>query len=364
MKPDLAGFFAPWLIYALISSLHLVLPARKVVGYARHETTGERLHYRLNGLPVALLVLAIWAAGVRGELLTADWLWTHRWASLVGAFSLGVLYTLFAVLRLPSTGRSILVDLFLGRAENPRYFAGRVDAKMLLYLVGAIMLELHLLSFGAHHVATFPEGPSRGVVVHIVLLSWFVFDYLTFERVHLWTYDLFAERVGFKLGWGCLVFYPYFYAVGVWSAAERHDLASTGRLSAAVLLFLFGWTLARGANLQKFTFKTEPNRVFLGLLEAKTLSDGEHTLLCGGFWGVSRHVNYLGEILMATGLALSLASPLAPDPNWWPWLYPAYYLALLIPRERDDDRRCAAKYGRLWQQYKAQVPYRIIPGLY
>jgi len=37
---------------------------------------------------------------------------------------------------------------------------------------------------------------------------------------------------------------------------------------------------------------------------------------------------------------------------------------LLLPRERDDDARCAAKYGALWQQYVQRVPYRIIPGVY
>lgn len=82
--------------------------------------------------------------------------------------------------------------------------------------------------------------------------------------------------------------------------------------------------------------------------------------MCSGFWGLSRHINYLGEILMATGLALSLGFPASVAP----WLYPLYYVALLFPRERDDERRCAAKYGELWDTYKKKVPYRIIPGIY
>ncbi len=47
-----------------------------------------------------------------------------------------------------------------------------------------------------------------------------------------------------------------------------------------------------------------------------------------------------------------------------PWLYPLYYVALLLPRERDDDRRCAEKYGPLWEQYRASVPWRIVPRIY
>ena len=83
-------------------------------------------------------------------------------------------------------------------------------------------------------------------------------------------------------------------------------------------------------------------------------------LLCSGFWGLSRHINYLGEILMAIGLTLSLGWPSV----WVVWLYPLYYVALLFPRERADERRCAAKYGELWKEYVRRVPKRILPGLY
>ena len=63
---------------------------------------------------------------------------------------------------------------------------------------------------------------------------------------------------------------------------------------------------------------------------------------------------------MATGLALSLGRP----GELLPWLYPLYYVALLFPRQADDDRRCAEKYGPLWKTYTDRVPRRIIPGLY
>jgi protein-S-isoprenylcysteine O-methyltransferase Ste14 len=95
-------------------------------------------------------------------------------------------------------------------------------------------------------------------------------------------------------------------------------------------------------------------------MEPKVLSDGTNMLLSSGFWAVSRHVNYLGEILMATGLTLALGRP----GLWVVWLYPMYYVALLLPRERADERRCATKYGALWTEYERRVPRRIIPWLY
>jgi hypothetical protein len=49
---------------------------------------------------------------------------------------------------------------------------------------------------------------------------------------------------------------------------------------------------------------------------------------------------------------------------WEVWLYPLFYVFLLFPRERADERRCAAKYGELWAEYERRVPKRIIPWVY
>ena len=372
MTDALAGFFAPWAVFAGILMLHLVLPARSVVGYVRDDRSGEPLRYRLNGLLVFFVSVGMWLAAGASGVMPWDWLWQHRWSGAAGALVLGLLLSAAVVLTAPRQaggesvpgtpprGSSLLAELYLGRRFNPRMFGGRADAKMFLYLAGATLLELNLLSFAAHHFLTYPGDPSPGVVLHVALLSWFVLDYLVFERVHLYTYDLFAERVGFKLVWGCLFWYPYFYAVGLWSVADLPNPHAPAWLTVlAVTVFFTGWVLSRGANLQKFRFKRDPERALLGLVPG-ALSDGERIILASGLWGLSRHVNYLGEILMAGGLALVLGWPLMLGP----WLYPVYYVALLVPRERDDDRRCAAKYGALWEQYRDKVPWRIVPGVY
>ncbi|MBL8992504.1 MAG: DUF1295 domain-containing protein, partial [Spirochaetia bacterium] len=244
---------------------------------------------------------------------------------------------------------------------NPQLGGGRFDAKMFLYLVGAVLLELNLLSFAAHHFQTHAADPSPGVFLYTGLFTFFICEYLFFEEVHLYTYDFFAERVGFKLGWGCLAFYPYFYAVGLWGTAELPNPHSHPALLAiSGIIFFSGWLFARGANMQKYFFKKNPESKFLGVLKAETLGSGSKKLLVNGFWGLSRHVNYLGEILMATGLALALGWPA----SLWPWLYPLYYVALLFPRQADDNKRCEAKYGKLWKEYQKRVRWKIIPGVY
>ena len=98
---------------------------------------------------------------------------------------------------------------------------------------------------------------------------------------------------------------------------------------------------------------------FLGIIP-ETITDGNNSLLVNGFWGMSRHINYLGEILMSTGIILCTGYPALIGP----WLYPLYYVGLLFTRQIDDDKRCVLKYGELWKVYKQKVPYRIIPFIY
>ena len=361
MADFVAGFFAPWIISALILALHLVLPARKVVGYVHDPLTDKPLEYRLNGPLVLTALVVLWAVTGGTGVFAWNWLYVHRWPGLAGSCVLGLAFSLAMVVSAPGSGRPFLVDLYLGRTENRQFFNAKVDAKMFLYLVGAALLALNVLSFVAHHIMTFGSSASPGVLLYCFLFFWFIVDYLVFENVHLYTYDILAERVGFKLGWGCFTFYPYFYLVGLWATANQPDPhTSSGLLVVFAIVFFAGWTLSRGANLQKYFFKTDPQRALLGFIKPKSLSDGENSLLYSGFWAVSRHVNYLGEILMATGLTLVLGRP----GLWVVWLYPLYYVALLVPRERADERRCAAKYGALWTEYERRVPRRIIPWVY
>ncbi len=357
----LLGFFTPWILAVLVLVGHLVIPARKIIGYAKDALSGVPLTYRTNGGLVFVVVVLLWLlAGTLGTI-PFDWFWTHRWYTLIGSLVLSILATACAIWRVPKGERSWISDFFLGRRFNPRFIGNRVDAKMFLYLYGAIFLELNLLSFAAHHGLVHNNGYSPGIVIYLVLFTWFLCDYLVFERVHTYTYDLVAENLGFKLIGGCLVVYPFFYAIGLWAVVELPDPSSPWWLvTLAVVAFVAGWVLARGSNLQKYQFKKDPTRTFLGFIEPKVVTDGEKSLLCSGFWRLSRHINYLGEFLMATGLTLALG---------WPhvivvWLYPLYYVLLLAGRERDDDRRCAAKYGVLWDRYRERVPWRIIPRVY
>ena len=101
---DLAGLFAPALIYAAILALHLLLPARVVDGYVRNANTGEPLRYRLNGLSVLFIAVLAWVLVGWLGWLPFDWLYHHRWSGLAGALVIGLGFSAWIVVPAPSTG--------------------------------------------------------------------------------------------------------------------------------------------------------------------------------------------------------------------------------------------------------------------
>ena len=171
-----------------------------------------------------------------------------------------------------------------------------------------------------------------------------------------------------KLIWGCMFFYPTFYVVGIFPLITALPLSPAAALACGAL-FVAGWMLTRGANLQKFAckraacFKDAAGALWWGrLVSMETLSGSGGRILVGGFWGASRHINYLGEICQA--IALSLPGVLA-GASLVPLLYPLYYVLLFVPRAQDDDEVCRKKYGdKLWDAYTKRVPSRIVPGVW
>ena len=353
------GLITPLVIYVGITLLHLIIPVKKTKGYVTNEVTGEVMNYRINGKFVLWTSIVIWFLLGYFEVVPYTWLYDTRWLGLISAVVIGLVFSFIIVCKQPSTGKPFLADFWYGREKDSQLKDGLIDAKMWLYLIGAVMLQLNVLSFAAYHVLTV-ENINYGFLLGCIMTTWFCFDYLTFEKVHLWTYDFIAERVGFKLGFGCLAFYPYFYSISLWFTAS---LPNPGQHQVFMIiygaLFLCGWAFTRGANMQKYFFKTAPDKKFLWI-KPEVISDGKHSLLVNGYWGASRHINYLGEIIQAVAITLAVGYP----GILVVWLYPAYYVGLLFSRQADDNKICKKKYGDLWDQYASKVKYKIIPFVY
>ena len=353
-----AAFLTPTAIFAILIVLHALLPALQVDGHPRVAPS----RYRINGLAVFVAALIIW--WWQWTTAPLDWLWLAKWHALAGAIALSVVISAWMVLRAPADDRSLLIQWLEGRSRNVQFGRG-VDAKMFMYIYGGIFLALNAASSAAYHYGIYGQAANVGLLLHSAMWLWFVADYFCFERVQLFTFDIIEERLGLKLIFGCFALYPCLYPIALWGTAglPAPDIDPAWNalwLGGSAAVFFVGWLITRGANFQKYVFKRFPERRFLGFIRPVTISDGEHEILCSGFWSKARHMNYTGEILEALGMALALGH----FTNAWAWIYFVYLTVFFIVRDRIDDGRCAGKYGELWTEYRGRARHRLVPGIY
>ena len=358
-----AGFFTPLVIFAVFLLAQVILPARKVAGYVVDQETGEPRTYRLNGLLVFAIALIAWALELTG--MPRDWFYRSSIYAVAGGTVFTTIFAVIAVYSQPQ-GRigNPLLALWEGRAQELSFFNGRFDVKMYFYVVGGTMLALNALSGAAYHHGLFGEDSNPGVFLYAAFFTFYILDYFIFERVQLYTYDLIHEKLGFKLFWGGLVVYGWLFILPLWGMAVHPDPGFSPAwtyvwLIGTAVLFLFGWSISRGANLQKYTFKRWPDRKFLGLIEPEYIEAGDRKILCSGLWGVARHFNYMGEGF----LSLSIALAFGYFTNPWAWTYFVFIVSLFTFRQRFDERFCAEKYGaEKWAEYQARVKYPDFSG--
>jgi delta14-sterol reductase len=231
---------------------------------------------------------------------------------------------------------------------------------------------------------------TNSVVFVTVLQGVYVVDSWIFEPAILTTMDITTDGFGMMLSFGDLVWVPFVYSQQTrYLATHPVSLSWLGLLGVMAVgglgLFIF-----RSANSQKNAFRTNPsaeNVAHLKYIETKTGSK----LLISGWWGVARHINYLGDWIQSwpyclpTGLAgyqvlaagtITQGAHVMLDgreviqgaaQGWgvpFTYFYILYFAILLVHRDRRDDEKCHRKYGADWEKYKTIVRSRIIPGIY
>jgi 7-dehydrocholesterol reductase len=131
---------------------------------------------------------------------------------------------------------------------------------------------------------------------------------------------------------------------------------------------LSGYWLFRSVNHQKDLVRRTKGSCLVWGKPAKILpvkymtKDGkEHQslLLCSGWWGMARHVNYAGDLVLSYSMCAACGVR-----NLLPWTYAIFMTVLLIHRCWRDEERCSKKYGRGWEEYCKVVRWKVFPGIW
>lgn len=352
--------------FTLQALLQRFAPGREALGAELPD--GSRLPYRMNGL-LSLVVTFIVVAML-------------QWS---GVFSIRELYdqfgalisvmTIFVVLfsaalywygkqhgQARHLSGKFIHDFWMGTGHNPRVPPGPKGLDLKIFCEarpGLILWVLINTSFAYVQYEKYGfVSTSMGLVWLFQML--YIVDYFWNEEAILTTMDIKHENFGYMLAFGDLVWVPMTYSLQAHYLIDRvHSLPWWGAVL-IVIVNMLGFYIFRAVNLQKHKFRSDPEHVKIWGKKAEYMQTEQGgKLLLSGFWGWSRHFNYVGDILMALSWSLPCLFG-----SILPYFYPIYFAILLIHRERRDHKFCSKKYGADWDHYCERVRWRIIPGIY
>jgi Delta14-sterol reductase len=347
--------------FSLQAAMMRWLPGR--VARGEPGADGVALAYTLNGLRALAITLAL-ALGLVVTGAVSPTLLYDELGALVTTTNLVVLGLCVYVYRLgrgqadaAERERSVPEAFFLGATKNPR--SGRFDWKFFCESRPGMILWILLdLSFAAaQHAQHGAVSNAMWLVCAFQIL--YVVDYFVLEEAVLSTWDIRHEPFGFMLCWGCLVWIPFTFSLQALYLVAHPVELSTAAAFGLVVLNCTGYYIFRTANLQKHHFRRDPTRPIWGRIPDAIETARGTRLLVSGWWGISRHANYLGDLMM--GLAWCLCCGAS---RLLTFFYFIYFTILLVHRERRDHDHCARKYGADWQAYTRRVRWRILPGVY
>ncbi|KAM6435343.1 delta(14)-sterol reductase TM7SF2 isoform 3-T3 [Liasis olivaceus] len=249
-----------------------------------------------------------------------------------------------------------IYDFFMGHELNPRI--GVFDLKFFCELRPGL-LGWALINMAMLVKETELRGsPSLAMILVNAFQLLYVVDAFWHEEAILTTMDIVHDGFGFMLAYGDLAWVPFLYGLQSYFLVTHPQKLSLPLAGGIVLLNGLGYSIFRGANSQKNTFRRNPADPRVAGLRTIPTATGRR-LLVSGWWGFVRHPNYLGDLIMA--LAWSLPCGFT---HILPYFYIIYFTLLLAHREARDEHQCLRKYGLAWQEYCRRVPYRIFPYLY
>lgn len=374
--PVFFGTPAAWTIIGTFAAVELLfmrlMPGKPFNGPV--TPMGNVPVYKANGVPSYLATLALFAGASWGLGLFSPAIVYDHFGEILGALNFtSLVFCLILYLKgrfRPSstdaghTGNFIF-DYYWGTELYPRILGW--DVKMFTNCrFGMMGWALIIISYAAkqHELAGVTDAMLVGVGLQLVYIT----KFFVWETGYLGSMDIMHDRAGFYICWGCLVWLPCVYtSPTLYLVNHHHSLGAP----LAVAIFALGtasimtnyWAdrqrqRVRATNGQ-CTVWGRPPKLLRATYRTEKGEVKESILLASGWWGVSRHFHYIPEILGAFFWSVP-----ALFTDFMPYFYVTFLTILLTHRSVRDDRRCAAKYGAYWDEYRRLVPNRILPKLF
>ncbi|KAF4571506.1 erg24, C-14 sterol reductase [Pleurotus pulmonarius] len=359
---EAALIYLAWYAFCVVT--WAILPGDKVDGVVMRN--GQKKQYKINAFATFLCAMGVTSGIIIRYGPQSFTFFYDKWLGFVTAsIAMSVFQALYVyvasfkagkLLALGGNSGNFIYDFFIGRELNPSI--GSFDIKSFNELRPGLILWA-LIDVGmACEQATRRGGLDKitdSMWLVLAFQIWYVADALYNETAIFTTMDITTDGFGFMLSVGDLAWVPFVYSLQARYLAFNHVELGPVKVALILIVNLTGYYIFRDSNGEKNDFRNGKNPKNLKFFTTKSGSK----LLTSGWWGRSRHPNYLGDVLMA--LAWSLPTEFNTPITYF---YVIYFSVLLIHRQRRDDENCEKKYGEDWEKYKKMVPHRIIPYVY
>ncbi|AGO11131.1 AaceriAFR346Wp [[Ashbya] aceris (nom. inval.)] len=367
---ELWTYYLAWLF--VLAFLDVTLPGRKMSGVVLRD--GSQLEYKVNGVSMVsalVLILCVRWNVTRGDMPELQYIYEHHTdiciITVLFSFVLATLTYICSflpqlrqnkrgtkerILALGGNTGNPIYDWFIGRELNPRL--GPLDVKLFCELRPGMLLWL-LINLACLHQHYINTGQINDALLLVnILQGFYIFDGVLNEEGLLTMMDITTDGFGFMLAFGDLTLVPFTYSLQARYLSVSPIELGRNRIAAIVGVMLIGYWIFHSSNTQKSNFRQGK------LPHLKSIQTARGTkLLCDSWWAMSQHINYLGDWLISLSwcLCTGFQTPLT-------YYYSLYFAALLLHRQSRDEEKCRQKYGKSWEEYESQVPYKIIPYLY
>ena len=326
---------------------------------------GSRLEYRMNGMHAFLLTHILFAVALYFDT-PVSFVYDNYLALATSSILFSLILSIYLYVKSFSDGALLadggntgntVYDFFIGRELNPRIgemFDLKLFCEMRPGLIGWVFINYCLL------VKEYELHGSVSVSMMLVcsFQFWYILDALWYEEAILTTMDIVHDGFGYMLVFGDLAWVPFTYSLQARYLVDHTVSLPTWAVVVIVAIKLMGYMTFRGANGQKDLFRRDPDHPDVKHLQTLQTERGTK-LIISGWWGICRHPNYVGDLMMA----LSWSLPCGFN-NILPYFYVTYFTILLIHRQLRDEKHCKAKYGPDWDKYCKIVKWRLIPYIY
>jgi len=254
-----------------------------------------------------------------------------------------------------NTGNPI-VDFYHGRELNPTFLG--CSMKLQTFRFSMISLALLNVTMVTDSVLSNGGKVNPSVVIAATLQVLYAMDAMFFEEYYFYSHDYLNSGYGWSLISSYLTF-PFLptlitrYMIYRSPEVEWYYLAMIG------LLNILGYIIYRSSENQRCELAKNPNNPKLSHLQTfETIQNRK--LIVSGWWGLVRHPNYLGELLIQWSWVLPAVSTLGVT-DLVPYYLPVVTTLMLVIRCVQINRRNKRKYGSAWDEYCGKVKANIVP---